>query len=534
MAAAKRPGKQRNPAPGSPSAVEGRPAIDAAHSPHETYENPLVTRYASAEMVRIFSSQNRARTWRRIWLAIAEAEHELGLPVSKAQVAALRGVLDRIDFEAISRHEERTRHDVMAHIHALGEVAPAARAIIHLGATSMDVVDNADLILMRDALELLFGRLIAAANNLATFCDHYADLPTLGYTHLQPAPLTTVGKRATLWLYDLMRDIQAVRAVCDGLPCRGLRGATGTQASFLKLLGSPAKVAKLEQHFAEKLGFRACVPVCGQTYTRKIDLDVAAVLASLAASVHKSCNDIRLLSMLKEIDEPFEKSQVGSSAMPYKRNPALCERATGLSRFLLSLASSPPMTLAAQMFERTLDDSSNKRLVIPEAFLTADALAILIYHIFDGLVVYPATITAHVSAELPFIATEEILMEAAAGGGDRQHLHERLREHTHAVANAWKNPDLRSLPKHEGTVVMTGEEYQARLHEALSENPGRSLIGRLQADRQFANLDWERLLDPTRHVGLAVQQTNAFLKQHVTPVLKKWARRAVEPPRLAV
>ncbi|MBI5866521.1 MAG: adenylosuccinate lyase, partial [Planctomycetes bacterium] len=396
---------------------------------YEKFETPLVSRYASAEMIRLWSPQQRHSTWRRIWIALAEAQKELGLPIRESQIRAMRNAVDDIDFAAAAEYEKQTRHDVMAHIHAFGDAAPAARGIIHLGATSMDVVDNADLLLTRSAIALVLGRLAAATDVLADFCEAHADLPTLGFTHLQPAQLTTVGKRAALWLSDLERDLDALdRLLCD-LRCRGLRGATGTQASFLKLLGSEAKVRKLEARFAAKLGFDGCYPVCGQTYSRKIDAEIVFALASLAGSVHKICNDIRLLAMLKEIEEPFQKTQVGSSAMPYKRNPALCERATGLARYLISLSSSPALTHASQMFERTLDDSSNKRIVFPEAFLAADALGILLYSIFDGLVVYPATIAAHVAAELPFIATEDILMEAAARGGDRQALHERIRGH---------------------------------------------------------------------------------------------------------
>lgn len=471
--------------------------------PAPQFEHPLAARYASADMLRVWAPQNRYSTWRKIWLAAAQAEQAAGLPISDRQLRSMRQALDDIDFAAAARHEQRLRHDVMAHIHTFGDAAPAARGIIHLGMTSMDVVDNADLLLMRDGLELLIGRIAAACEKLAEFCEKYADLPTLGFTHLQPAQLTTVGKRAALWLQDFVADLGRLRELHGQLRCRGLRGATGTQASFLKLLRSPTKVARLERDFAKALGFDDCYDVCGQTYSRKVDTEIVHALASLAASVHKCCNDIRLLAMLKEIEEPFEKSQVGSSAMPYKRNPALCERATGIARLLLSLATSPPMTQAAQMLERTLDDSSNKRIVVPDAFLAADALGVLMYHIFDGLVVYPATIAARIAAELPFIASEDILMEAAARGGDRQELHEKIRVHAQ----------------------MAGREVKER-------GKSNDLIQRLQNDPAFAQIRFERLLDPRRYVGLAPQQTRAFLKNAVRDALRKV--KAIKPPRVEV
>lgn len=474
------------------------PRRSATHeAPDESarFDHPLAARYASPEMLRIWSAAHRYGTWRRIWVALAEAQREMKLPVTARQVRALRDAVDRIDFAAVEAYERKTRHDVMAHIHAFGDAAPAARGVIHLGATSMDVVDNADLMLMRDALNLLAGRLAAIVGRLADFCDEYADLPTLGFTHLQPAQLTTVGKRAALWLADLVRDAERLEGLRDELRCRGLRGATGTQASFLALLKSPARVERLERLFAAKLGFRACYPVCGQTYSRKVDGEVVSALASFAAGAHKLCNDIRVLAMLKEIDEPFEPTQVGSSAMPYKRNPARCERATGLARFLLSLASSPPMTHAAQMFERTLDDSSNKRLVMPQAFLAADAICVLLYDVLCGLVVHRAMIAAHVEAELPFIVTEALLVEAAARGADRQQVHERLRVHSLAAGDAVK-----------------------RLGRP------NDLVERLKGDPAFAGVRWERLLDPARHVGLAPRQTRGF-----TASVRRWLRGRTEP-----
>lgn len=472
---------------------------------HDTYQHPLAARYASRDMLTLWSPQNRHETWRRIWVALAEAQRELGLPISAAQIRAMRRAVADIDFRAAARYEKSLRHDVMAHIHAFGDAAPSARGVIHLGATSMDIVDNADLMLTRAALEHLVQRLRDVVETLAGFCKRYADLPTLGFTHLQPAQLTTVGKRASLWLSDLVCDVRRLDEIRGGLKCRGLRGATGTQASFLKLLGSAAKVRKLEKLFCKKLGFDACYPVCGQTYSRKVDVEIIGALASFAAGVQKICNDIRLLAMLKEIEEPFERRQVGSSAMPYKRNPMRCERATGLARYLVSLSTSAPMTHAAQMLERTLDDSSNKRLVFPDAFLTADALAILLDSIFDGLVVYPATIAARIQAELPFIASEDILMAATALGADRQELHERIRRHAQAAGERVK--------KH---------------------GKANDLIERLRGDAAFAGIDWTGVLDAQRYIGLAPQQTRAFLRKHVASLLRqrrgKHARR--EKPRV--
>lgn len=460
--------------------------------PHDAFSHPLAARYASPAMLALFSPQRRHGAWRRIWVALAEAQAELGLPITQKQLRDLRAKVDDIDFAAAERYERELRHDVMAHIRAFGDAAPSAAGVLHLGATSMDVVDNADLLIAREALGLLIGRIAAACRPLADFSERYADLPTLGFTHLQPAQLTTVGKRASLWLFDLTRDIETLDALRRGLRCRGLRGATGTQASFLALLGSPARVRKLEALFARKLGFSGCYPVCGQTVSRKIDAEVISALAAFAAGAHKTCNDIRLLAMLKEIEEPFERGQVGSSAMPYKRNPMRCERATGLARYLLSLASSPLATHAAQMFERTLDDSSNKRLVFPEAFLAADAIALLLASIFDGLVVYPETIAAHLAAELPFIASEDILMAAAARGADRQELHERIRRHAQKAGQ------------------------QVKKHGKPND-----LIERLRGDPAFSGLDWSRTLDPRRYVGLAPQQTRGFLRKHVRPLLAR-------------
>ena len=465
------------------------------------WSNPLIERYATREMAAILSDQNRYATWRRIWVALAEAQRELGLPIRAAQIRALKQHIDTIDFDAVRRHERQTRHDVMAHILAFGDQVPQARGILHTGATSMDVVDNADLILMRDALRLLTARLAAVCAVLADFCERYAALPALGMTHLQPAQLTTVGKRASLWLADLLEDLRRLDGLWRSLRCRGLRGASGTQASFLRLLGSAAKVRRLETLFARKLGFDACYSVTGQTYSRRVDAEVLCALGVFAADATRACNDIRLLCMLRELDEPFGSKQVGSSAMPWKRNPMLSERATGLARVLMHLANVAPATQAAQMLERTLDDSSAKRLAVPQAFLAADAICAILHRVFAGLVVYPASIEARVRAELPFIAAEDILMQAVARGGDRQALHERIRRHAVAAAE------------------------QVKRHGKPAD-----LLERLRADPAFAGLDFSRLLDPARHTGLAERQVRELLRREVRPTLAKLKRAGLFAP----
>ncbi len=476
----------------------------------ETYSNPLVERYASREMAALFSARHRICTWRRIWLALAEAQAELGLPITQKQLAELRRTIDDIDFKAAAAHEKRLRHDVMAHLHTWGDVAPSARGILHLGATSMDVVDNADLIIMRDALGLLRGWLVNVIGGLAGFARQWRALPCLGYTHFQPAQLTTVGRRACLWAYDFVRDLEEIEQRMAGLRFRGIRGATGTQASFMALFDNNARqVDRLEKKVAERLGFKACEPVTGQTYTRKIDAQVAAALANIAAGAHKFANDIRLLSGLKEIEEPFEQTQVGSSAMAYKRNPMRCERITGLARYVISMVSSFYQTAAEQWLERTLDDSSNKRLTVPESFLATDAILKIVANIAGGLVVYPKVIESRVMAELPFMATEEILMIATAGkkknagkrrrgdvttgaAGDRQDLHERIRRHSQAAAAEVK---MKGLPN--------------------------DLIERLAGDPAFAGVCFDDVLDPKRYVGRAPEQVDAFLKQVVRPILAR-------------
>ena len=460
------------------------------------YDHPLVTRNASPEMAALFSPQTKFSTWRHLWIALAEAERELGADITARQVAAMKRVADNIDFEVAARYEKKLRHDVMAHVHTFGDAAPAARPIIHLGATSAYVVDNTDLILLRQALELIRAWLVNVIDAIATFARQHRALPTLGMTHFQPAQLTTVGKRATLWCYDFVRDLEEVEHRLATLRFRGLKGATGTQASFLQLFdGDHRKVDRLERLVAKRMGFAAIDPVTGQTYSRKVDGQALDVLGGIGASVHKFANDIRLLSHRKEIDEPFEDTQVGSSVMPYKRNPMRCERATGLARFVLTLAGSGQQNAAEQWLERTLDDSSNKRITVPEAFLAADGMLRLVLDVSRGLVVYPKVIALGVEAELPFMATERILMAGVAAGGDRQTLHECIRRHSHAAGRQVK-----------------------------FEGKPNDLIDRLAADPAFADLSVRRLLDSRQYVGRAPQQVDAFLRDVVAPIRRRYRK----------
>lgn len=457
---------------------------------HDVYDSPLVERYASRRMSELFGARHRILTWRRLWLALAKAQRSAGVKISAGQISQLEQTLDKIDFAAAARHEKRLRHDVMAHVHAWGDVAPEARGILHLGATSAFVVDNADLIVMREALDLIAEWLACAVDALATLAIKHKSVPTLGYTHFQPAQLTTVGKRAALWCYDFVRDLGEVEYRSGSLRFRGVKGATGTQASFLTLLlEDHDKVLGLEQEVAREFGFDQVEPVTGQTYSRKVDAQVAAALAGIAATGHKFASDVRLLAGLKQIEEPFETQQVGSSVMPYKRNPMRCERATGLARFVLSLVHSPFQTAAEQWLERTLDDSANKRLSIPEAFLATDGMLRTLVNVARGLVVYPKVIEAFVRAELPFIATEEILVAATAAGGDRQALHERIRQHSQAAA---------------ARVKIEGEE--------------NDLLQRLKGDPAFAGVDIAAIVDPQRFIGRAPQQVDAFVEAYVAPI----------------
>lgn len=473
---------------------------------HHTYVSPLESRYASLAMRELFGDQKKFSTWRRIWLALAEAQHELGLGIAPEQLRQMRAHLDDIDFDAAAEYEKKLRHDVMAHIHAFGDAAPLARPILHLGATSQTVVDNTDLLLMREGLGLLIAQLANVIDALGGFAAQYRDLPCLAFTHYQPAQLTTVGKRATLWCGDFVRDLTELEYRRDTLEFRGIKGATGTQASFLTLFGGDhEKVKKLERRVAAKMGFTKICPVTGQTYSRKIDAAVIASVAGVGASAHKFCNDLRLLANLQEIEEPFETTQVGSSAMAYKRNPMRCERATGLARWLMDLSVSPLHTAAEQWFERTLDDSSNKRLAVPEAFLTADAILQIVHNVSRGLVVYERKIRAHVRNELPFMATENILMAAVRAGGDRQDLHERIRRHSHAAARQVKQ--------------------RARLND---------LISRLRKDKAFRKVNFKEVLDERAYIGRAPQQVDEFLAACVEPVRRKYRAKLGQKSDLKV
>jgi adenylosuccinate lyase len=458
---------------------------------HDRFVSPLVSRYAGEAMLRIFSPAETVRTWRRIWIALAEAQQALGLAVTDEQLRQMRDAADDIDFARAAELERELRHDVMAHVHAFGEQAPAARPIIHLGATSCDVGDNADLVAIRRGLDVLARRLAATVRALADFARAHRALPVLGFTHYQPAQLTTLGKRASLWLWDLVLDWRAVTAARDGLRFRGIKGTTGTQASFLRLFdGDHAKVERLERMVAEALGFAEVQPVTGQTYTRKVDAQVTSVLAGIAQSAHKFANDLRLLANRKELEEPFETTQVGSSAMAYKRNPMRSERMTGLARVLLHLAPAADATAAEQWLERTLDDSAARRLVLGEGFLLADAILRLQQNIASGMVVYPKMIARHIEAELPFMATENILMAAVRAGGDRQTLHEAIRTHSQAAAR-----------------------------EVKAEGRPNDLLDRLKADALFEAVDIDAEMEPSRFIGRAPEQVDAFLEEHVEPIL---------------
>lgn len=459
-----------------------------------TWSSPLAERYASAAMLHLWSPASRYGLWRRLWLALAESERDLGVDIPETALAEMRAHLDDIDFAAVAKYEKRFRHDVMAHVHAFGDVAPAARGVIHLGATSAFVTDNADLILMRRGLELLRARVVALLRTMAAFAEQWKDEPALGYTHLQPAQPTTVGKRATLWMQDLVLDLADLDHRIATLPLRGVKGTTGTQASFLALLGGDhAKVRDLDARVTRAMGFGASLPVTGQTYTRKLDAHVLDVLAGLAASAAKFAGDMRMLQAFGEIEEPFEKEQIGSSAMAYKRNPMRSERINSLSRLVLSLTPNANQTHSVQYFERTLDDSANRRLAIPEAFLATDALLILMENIARGLEVHPARIRRRLADELPFMATEELIVRAVRAGADRQAVHEVIRVHSIAAARAMKD-----------------------------EGVGNDMLSRLAADPAYpvAIADLQDALDPVRFTGRSAQQVREFLDEVVQPLLE--------------
>ncbi len=460
------------------------------------YTSPLVERNASGQMAELFGPQKKFSTWRTLWLQLAKAQKKLGLSIKQIQIEQMAEHIDDIDFVKAAEYEKKFRHDVMAHIHTFGDAAPKAAPVIHLGATSCFVADNADLIIMRSALQIVAAKLAAVINLLAGFAKKHRSLPTLAFTHYQPAQLTTVGKRAAMWAYEFTMDLKEIEYRLETLPFRGVKGTTGTQAAFLALFnGSHTKVKQLDKAVADAFGFKNICLLTGQTYQRKIDSLVINSLALVAQSAHKLCNDIRLLANLKEIEEPFEKSQVGSSAMAYKRNPMRCERVTALSRLVLSLAISPSMTAAEQWFERTLDDSANRRVVIPEAFLAVDGILQILINVLDGLVVYPKVIAAHVQAELPFMATENILMAAVKAGGNRQKLHEKIRQHSLAAA--------------------------ARVKKFGRKN---DLVDHLKNDPAFANLDFEKVLNPKHFIGRAPQQVDEFVTDIAGPVRTKYRK----------
>lgn len=461
----------------------------------EIYSNPLAERYSSKEMLEIFSPKFKFSTWRKLWYVLAETEKELGLDITDEQLAEMKANIDNINYELADEMEKKFRHDVMAHVHTFGTAAPKAMPIIHLGATSAYVGDNTDLIQIKEAMSILKKKLINVMDGLAKFSNEYKDLPTLGFTHFQAAQLTTVGKRATLWLQSLILDLEELEFRQNTLRFRGVKGTTGTQASFQELFnGDYKKVKELDERVAEKMGFNRRFLVTGQTYDRKIDSEISNLLSNIAQSAHKFTNDLRLLQHLKEIEEPFEKNQIGSSAMAYKRNPMRSERISSLAKFVIALQQSTAMTASTQWFERTLDDSANKRLALPQAFLAVDAILIIWKNILEGLVVYPKMIEKHIMAELPFMATEYIIMEGVKRGGDRQELHELIRVHS----------------------MEAGKQVKV---EGLEND----LIERITNDSSF-DIDREKLmeiLDPKNFIGFAPEQVVDFLESEVNPILEK-------------
>ncbi|KAF2900234.1 hypothetical protein ILUMI_05954 [Ignelater luminosus] len=460
------------------------------------YRSPFSTRYASKEMQYNFSDQKKFSTWRQLWINLAKAEKELGLQISNEQILEMEKNVNSIDFEAAAAEERLTRHDVMAHVHVFAKQCPLAAPIIHLGATSCFVGDNTDLVIMKDGFNILLPRLAAIIKNLAQFAEQYKSLPTLGFTHLQPAQLTTVGKRATLWISDLLMDVRALTRARDDLRFRSAKGTTGTQASFLQLFdGNSAKVKALDKRVAQLSGFGKTYPVTGQTYSRKVDIEVVATLAGLGATVHKMCSDLRLLANKKEVEEPFEKSQIGSSAMPYKRNPMRSERCCAIARHVMALYSNAINTHSTQWFERTLDDSANRRITLAEAFLGADAILLTLLNITQGLVVYPKVIQRHILQELPFMSAENIIMAMVKKGGDRQVCHEKIR--------------------------VLSQEAAAQVKQEGKDN---DLIDRVQKDPYFAPIlnELNGLLDPTTFTGRAADQVTEFLIDEVNPLLNEY------------
>ena len=459
----------------------------------DRYTSPLSERYASREMQYVFSQDMKFRTWRRLWIALAETEKELGLDITQEQIDELKAHAEDINYDVAVEREKVVRHDVMSHVYAYGVQCPKAKGIIHLGATSCYVGDNTDMIIMREALRLVRKKLVNVIDRLASFADKYKAQPTLAFTHFQPAQPTTVGKRATLWMQEFLMDLEDLEYVLGTLKLLGSKGTTGTQASFLELFeGDQEKIDRIDPMIAEKMGFEACYPVSGQTYSRKVDTRVLNILAGIASSAHKMSNDIRLLQHLKEVEEPFEKTQIGSSAMAYKRNPMRSERIASLSRYVMIDALNPAITAATQWFERTLDDSANKRLSVPEGFLAVDGILDLCLNVADGRVVYPKVIEKHLMAELPFMATENIMMDAVKAGGDRQELHERIR----------------TLSMEAGRHVKE-EGRDNDLLDLIAEDPAFDL----------SKEELQNAMDPARYTGRAAQQTNRFLTEVVRPVL---------------
>ena len=462
---------------------------------NDRYTSPLSERYASKEMQYIFSPDKKFRTWRKLWIALAETEKELGLDITDEQIEELKAHADDINYDVAKEREKQVRHDVMSHVYAYGVQCPKAKGIIHLGATSCYVGDNTDIIVMTEALKLVKKKLINVIDELAKFADEYKALPTLAFTHFQPAQPTTVGKRATLWMQEFLLDLEDLDHVLSNMKLLGSKGTTGTQASFLELFdGDHETIDKIDPMIAKKMGFESCYPVSGQTYSRKVDTRVLNVLAGIAASAHKFSNDIRLLQHLKEVEEPFEKSQIGSSAMAYKRNPMRSERIASLSRFVMADVINPMITSATQWFERTLDDSANKRLSVPEGFLAIDGILDLCLNVVDGLVVYPKVIEKRLRSELPFMATENIMMDAVKAGGDRQELHEKIRT---LSMEAGRNVKEKGLDNNLLELIAADSEITMTLE------------------------DLQKTMDPARYTGRAKEQVEAFLKNVVTPILEE-------------
>ena len=474
----------------------------------DTYESPLSSRYADQEMKYLFSPDMKFRTWRKLWIALAESEKELGLPITQEQIDEMKAHQDDINYEVAEKREKEVRHDVMSHVYAFGVQCPKAKPIIHLGATSCYVGDNTDVIIMTEALKLVQKKLVGVISALSGFAMEYKDLPTLAFTHFQPAQPTTVGKRACLWIQDLLMDLEDVEYQLSKAKLLGSKGTTGTQASFLELFeGDHEKCRKLDQLIAEKMGYQSCFAVSGQTYSRKLDSQMLNVLAGIAQSAAKFSNDIRLLQHLKEVEEPFEKNQIGSSAMAYKRNPMRSERMASLARYVMVDTLNPYMTMATQWFERTLDDSANKRLSVPEGFLAVDAILNLYRNVSDGLVVYPKVIEQRLKKELPFMATENIMMDAVKRGADRQELHERIRIHSMAASKVVKE-----------------------------EGGDNDLLERIAADPIFGVTmeELEEIMQPEKYVGRASQQTEHFIGHEVADVLKKYGDLKVEQAEINV